>query len=112
MCVRFQEDKLAAHAGTIIDCETKVTENENATVMPASGTRRTASDGGNGSKKLRARDLRRIVLEQTKNDNALVAEPLDSGLWPTEGLSPEQRKWIGEALRRVPRSALTKNAAA
>jgi hypothetical protein len=82
-----------------------MTEHENGNARPEDGRTPAAANGGNG-KKLPARELRRLVLEQTKYESALVAEPMDTGLWPTEGLTTQQRTWISEALRRVPRRAL------
>lgn len=63
---------------------------------------------GNGAIRLTNKELRRLFREQTQGESALVEDPLDSGLWPTAGLSDKQVDWLSDALGRVPRSALKK----
>ena len=67
-----------------------------------------AATGASGSRRLTHRQLSEQFDAQTADEGALVEEPLDSGLWPTAGLSDDEVKWLSEALDDVPRSALRK----
>jgi hypothetical protein len=67
-------------------------------------------NGGDGrSRRLSNAKLRELFLKETAGRSSLVAEPLDSGLWPTAGLSDPQIKQLTESLRRVRRYQLSKN---
>jgi len=45
--------------------------------------------------------VKKRFLEMTEGESALIEEPLDSGLWPTAGLSDDQLAVLIKALREV-----------
>jgi hypothetical protein len=51
-------------------------------------------------------DLKKRFLEVTEGSSWLIEEPLDTGLWPTAGLSDDELTLLIDGLREVRRREL------
>ncbi len=75
----------------------------------ANHSNRFQHNGGNGALSQRSQageglthsELRARFLELTDGTSCLIEEPLDTGLWPTAGLSDDEIELLTESLRSV-----------
>jgi hypothetical protein len=73
----------------------------NASTQPPAEAEQQAAEAEQGSaepEQLPFAELRRRYLEHTADRGSLVEEPVDTGLWPTSGLSDRQVEQLAEAL--------------
>lgn len=68
------------------------------------GSQNTKNGNGSepGSKRLSYQQLKERVLELSRGESCLIEEPLDTGLWPSAGLSDTQMRLLIAALSKQP----------
>lgn len=70
--------------------------NKNGSVGSPNGP--AATESRLRGRRLTHAELSARLLESAAGGSALVEEPVDSGLWPTAGLTPEQINLLGKRL--------------